>query len=275
MEPTAGLHEQKQQVRDFWDEAACGEVYALGDDMRAQLAAQARTRYALEPFIADFARFTEATDRDVLEIGVGMGADHLEWARAQPRMLAGVDLTPRAAYFTTERLRLEGLPSCVSLADAHGLPFADDSFDIVYSWGVLHHSPDTPRSVREVHRVLRQGGRACVMVYQRHSLLGWMLWLRYALLGGRPLRPLGDIYAQHLESPGTQAFSAAEVSRMFADFARVEVSARLSPGDLITGEAGQRHRGLLLSTARRLWPRALIRRWLERRGLFLIITAVK
>jgi len=265
----------KRDVRDFWEQASCGEVYADGEDLRERLDAQARARYELEPFIAEFAHFHQAVGKDVLEIGVGMGADHLRWAREQPRRLIGVDLTPRAVAFTRERLALNGFEPRVLVADAETLPFPDASFEMVYSWGVLHHSPDPARAIREVHRVLRPGGRACIMIYQRHALVGYMLWARYAFLAGKPWRSLDDIYAEHLESPGTHAYSIREARSLFAGFSQVRISTRLSPGDLLTGAAGQRHSGRALTLARRLWPRPLIRALLQRRGLFLIVEAIR
>ena len=127
---------------------------------------------ALEPYLPGFARFEDGRGRDVLEIGVGMGADHLEWARARPRSLVGCDLTPHAIELTRARLALHELRSRLLVTNAERLPFRDASFDLVYSWGVIHHSPDTAAAVREIHRVLRPGGRARVMIYKRRSLLG-------------------------------------------------------------------------------------------------------
>ena len=178
--------EAKQAVHDFWERASCGEeAYARGGSSRERLEAQARARYELEPYIRQFARFESGRGLDVLEVGVGMGADHLEWARHMPRSLSGIDLTERAIAHTATRLALYGLRSDLRVADAEKLPFRDASFDLVYSWGVLHHSPDTSRAVREVLRVLRPGGVARVMIYHAHSMVGYMLWLRYALLAGR------------------------------------------------------------------------------------------
>lgn len=265
----------KADVRDFWDAAACGEIYADGDSLAAQLATQARVRYQLEPYLPEFARFADGRDRDVLEIGVGIGADHLEWAKARPCSLTGVDLTPRAIELTGKRLALAGLSSTLQVADAENLPFADGSFDLVYSWGVLHHSPDTPRAIREVHRVLRPGGIARVMIYHKWSIVGLMLWTRYGLLGGRPWRGLDEIYAAHLESPGTKAYTVDEARAMFRDFAEVDARSILSFGDLLEGEVGQRHRGPALVMARRLWPRRLLRRFASRYGLALLVDAVR
>jgi len=265
----------KDAVRSYWDAQSCGEVYAEGADEAAQLLSAAAARYALEPYIRDFAGFASGAGRDVLEIGVGMGADHVEWAKARPRSLTGIDLTDRAITFTSRHLALHGLASRIETADAENLPFADASFDIVYSWGVLHHTPDTKKAIGEVHRVLRPGGRAKVMIYHRRALTGYMLWTRYGLLAGRPLRGLDDVYAHHLESPGTKAYSVAEAREMFRPFARVEVAVRLNHGDLLRGAAGARHDGALLAMARTVWPRPLLRAVAGRLGLYLLIDAEK
>jgi SAM-dependent methyltransferase len=266
---------EKARVRDFWEQASCGEAYAVGTDLRSALRAASRARYALEPYIPVFADFPCGKDRDVLEIGVGMGCDHAQWARWQPRSLSGVDLTERAIAITTSHLAELGLASQLQTADAERLPFADASFDVVYSFGVLHHSPDTPRAIREVHRVLRPGGVAKIMIYHTHSLTGYMLWLRYALLAGRPFRSLADVYARHLESPGTKAYTVEEAHALFADYAEVDVRVQLNHGDLLEGAVGQRHGGGLLSLAKRVWPRWLLRRLGRRFGLYLLITATR
>jgi SAM-dependent methyltransferase len=265
----------KQAVLDFWEAASCGEGYARGDDLAARLAAVREARYSLEPYLPPFADFPSGRDRDVLEIGVGMGCDHREWALAGPRSLTGVDLTQRAIDFTHEHLALDGLGSDLRVADAERLPFDDESFDVVYSWGVLHHSPDTTRAFREVHRVLRPGGVAKIMIYHTHSLTGYMLWARYALLAGRPWRTLRRVYAEHLESPGTKAYSSTEARSLCRDFARVEVKVQLNHGDLLEGGVGQRHRGALLTTAKALWPRPILRVLCSQLGLYLLITARK
>lgn len=270
------MTDAKQAVHDFWERSSCGEeAYARGESERERLEQQARVRYQLEPYILGFARFAEGRDRDVLEVGVGMGSDHLEWARARPRRLCGIDLTERAVEHTRRRLEFHGLSSELRVADAEALPFDSESFDLVYSWGVLHHSPDTPKAIGEVHRVLRRGGTARIMIYHSPSLVGWMLWSRYALLAGRPFRSLSDIYSRHLESPGTKAFSVAEARKLFDGFYSVSLATQLSVGDLLEGAAGQRHQGAALKLARAVYPRALIRRTLRRFGLFLMIEAVK
>jgi ubiquinone/menaquinone biosynthesis C-methylase UbiE len=262
----------KSQVRDFWDEQSCGEVYADASEGTLEYYESHRSaRYDLEPYIFDFARFHEGTGKDVLEIGVGMGADHVEWAQSTPRTLTGIDLTPRAVEHSQKRLAIYGLQSNVKVDDAENLSFEDDSFDLIYSWGVLHHTPDTQRAIREAHRVLRPAGVMRFMIYHTYSLTGYMLWLRYAALTGRPRRTLGDIYAEHLESPGTKAYTVDEARNMCKDFSEVDVRVQLSFGDLLEGAVGQRHGGPLLTIAKKVWPRATLRMTFKNHGLMLLI----
>jgi SAM-dependent methyltransferase len=264
----------KQQVHDFWNQASCGEALYLTDADRGGFQVQAETRYALEPYILDFAGFQEARGERVLEIGVGLGADHQKFAEAGA-ILSGIDLTERAIEHTRRRLAVFGLTSELAVGDAENLAFADQSFDLVYSWGVLHHSPNTPKAFAEVWRVLKPGGRARIMIYYKWSLIGLMLWLRYALLRLRPWLTLSEIYSRYLESPGTKAYSVPEARQLCAAFSDVRIRTVLTHGDLLESDAGQRHQGALLNLARALWPRALIRRLLPSNGLFMLIEARK
>jgi ubiquinone/menaquinone biosynthesis C-methylase UbiE len=262
------------EIKDFWNRKSCGEVYATGASALQRLESQSKRRYELEPYLLEFARFSDFQDRDVLEIGVGMGSDHVQIAQNQPRSLTGIDLTERAIGFTKQRLEYYGFQSDLAVANAEELPFGDDSFDIIYSWGVLHHSENTPKAVNEVYRVLRPGGKAKIMIYHKYSMVGYILWLRYSLLTLR-FYPLSEIYAKYLESPGTKAYTVSEARRLFERFSSFQYQIQLGPGDLMLGESGQRHHGILLKIAKKLWPRWLIQRLLKSHGTLLMIEAVK
>lgn len=264
----------KNAVHDFWNEASCGEQLYLPGTAREDYLSEEASRYRLEPYIAEFAGFDSVEGKKVLEIGVGLGADHKRFAEAGAE-LYGIDLTERAVEHTKKRLSLFGLDSQVSVGDAEKLPFQDGEFDVVYSWGVLHHSPDTPRAISEVLRVLRPDGSARIMIYHKWSMVGFMLWVRYALLRLRPLTTLNSIYSRYLESPGTKAYSVSEARRLFHGFKEVTIRTVLSHGDLLSSGAGQRHEGALLSLARLIWPRKLISRFLSNAGLFMLIEARK
>ena len=113
------------------------------------------------------------------------------------------------------------------------------------------------------------------MIYHTWSMVGLMLRLRYALLRGKPWRSLRSVYSEHLESPGTKAYSRREARALFNQFSSVSIEIVLSHGDLLSSGAGQRHQGKALSLARRIWPRELITRFLPGCGLFMLITAQK
>jgi hypothetical protein len=80
--------------------------------------------------------------------------------------------------------------------------------------GVIHHSPDTENAFSEIARVTRRGGTVKLMLYHRHSLVALYLWVRYALLRGRPWRSLSDVVYHHMESIGTRAYTRSEIREM-------------------------------------------------------------
>jgi ubiquinone/menaquinone biosynthesis C-methylase UbiE len=268
------LNRDLAEVRDYWEAASCGEALYYRGEGRSAYDRQASERYRLEPYISSFAQFERYGGRRVLEIGVGLGADHERFAAAGADLF-GLDLTQRAVEHTRNRLAQRGLSSSLWVASAEQLPFPDAAFDLVYSWGVLHVTPNTQMAVDQVFRVLRPDGEAKVMIYHKHSVVGYMLWLRYALGRGRPWLSLSSIYEQYLESPGTKAYTLKEARALFSRFDIVSMRTQLTHADLLTSPVGQRHRGLALRIARRVWPRRFISRMFPRHGLFLMVQARK
>ena len=116
-----------------------------------------------------FVPFSELAGRDVLEVGCGSGFAVQLFAEAGARVTA-VDLTDWAVRTTRARVEAFGLQADVLRADGEDLPFADESFDLVFSWGVIHHSSDMEAALSELIRVCRPGGRLVLMVYNRRSL---------------------------------------------------------------------------------------------------------
>lgn len=258
----------KEEVREFWDADPCGTRY-LGD--AESFEAHAHARYTLEPHISEFAQFASARGLRVLEIGVGMGADYLEWLKAGARA-TGVDLSSASVERARRRCELAGYQPDLRVADAERLPFSDNTFDVVYSYGVMHHSPDTAQCLREAWRVLKPGGQARIMLYHHPSLTGAMLRLRYGLWRGQSLRR--TVY-HHLESPGTQTFTQAEVRSLMASFEAVAIHQVFSPGDLLLHAPSARFQSAVYRLVWMLYPRWLARRFGQRWGLFLLISGRK
>lgn len=211
-------------VQRYWQAAPCGARHGSSPPGSLDFFREVATRRdELEPYIATFADFDGTAERTVLEIGVGLGSDFVRFVRAGAKA-TGVDLTRRSVDLVEQRLKLEGLDATVLQADAERLPFPNGSFDVVYSWGVLHHTPNTDSALREAVRVLKPGGRLCLMLYARHSWVSAGLWARYALLRGRPWHGPRRVLAEHLESAGTHGYTAAEIRNLLQDLEDLSIT---------------------------------------------------
>src|SRR4029079_16835281 len=249
----------KERVRSFWQENPCGTKFAdAPPGSRRFYELVEEHRYTKEWHIPAAAGFAHSKDLSVLEVGCGLGTDGAQFAKAGARY-TGIDLTAAAVDLAKRRFDLFNLPGTFRVADAERLLFANNSFDIVYSHGVLHHTPDTAAAVREIHRVLRPGGKAIVMLYHRDSynyrvnisilrragvnLLKWNAGVKLVhLLTGeaedrlreqaRLLRIQSDysnseeFLSQNTDGAGNplaRVYSRAEARELFRDFSKVEM----------------------------------------------------
>lgn len=215
-----------QIVRNYWEQEPCGTgPDVVKDSQKFSLKyfeSIENHRYLVEPYIHSIAQFTRAHGLKVLEIGVGAGTDHLQWARAGA-ILYGVDLTDAAIETVKKRFDLYGFHSNLQRIDAEILPFENKSFDKIYSWGVIHHSENPDLIISEVHRILNTEGEFLGMFYHRRSLVTLRHWIRFALLRGKPWISFSRILYNHMESIGTKAYSRKELKVMFSQFSRVEI----------------------------------------------------
>ena len=249
----------KERVRAFWQEHPCGTKFADAEpgSRRFYELVEAH-RYEKEWHIPTAADFANSTNLKILEIGCGLGTDGAQFAKAGANY-TGVDLTQAAVDLAKRRFELFQLPGTFRVADAEHLDFPDNSFDVVYSHGVLHHTPDTAGAIREIHRVLRPGGRAVVMLYHRNSynyrvnisilrrtgvhLLRWNAGLNLVhKVTGEPKESLLEHARQLQVKPGylnseeflsrntdgagnplARVYSRSEARELFKDFAHVEL----------------------------------------------------
>ena len=250
----------KERVRAFWQANPCGVKFAdAPPGTRKFYELVEAHRYTKEWHIPIAADFKSARGLKVLEIGCGLGTDGAQFAEAGADY-TGVDLTEAAVDLARKRFETFGLPGNFQTADAEQLQFDDESFDLVYSHGVLHHTPDTAKAVREIHRVLRPGGRAMVMLYHRDSynyrinisvlrragahLLKFDSGVKLAhLLTGEPMESLrehahrlktekesylapDEFLSQNTDGAGNplaRVYSRSEAFELFKDFSKVEL----------------------------------------------------
>jgi SAM-dependent methyltransferase len=156
-----------EDVRKYWDQHPLFS-YELSEPGSAEYFAQLDRikKHDVERFSQPYWEVDRFRGQRVLDVGCGPGWLTVQYARAGAQVTA-VDLTQRAVTLTRTFLELQGLSAMVDQANAEQLPFSDASFDLVVSSGVLHHTPDTPRAIRECWRVLRPNGAAKLTFYYR------------------------------------------------------------------------------------------------------------
>ncbi|MFP5262435.1 MAG: class I SAM-dependent methyltransferase [Blastocatellia bacterium] len=224
----------KQRAREQWGENPCGAHVARGYEFgtREYFDAIEEHRYRdYAPWMREVIGFDRYRGKRVLEVGCGTGTDLLQFARGGAHV-TGVDLTPRGIEIARRRFEVYGCAGQFAIGDAESLGFPDESFDAVYSFGVLHHTPDTERAIGEAHRVLRRGGRAVVMIYHRSSIYYWGgLALKRGVLKGELLKGgLSEIMSRHVEytetagRPLVKAYTRAEARRLFDRFSDCKIS---------------------------------------------------
>jgi ubiquinone/menaquinone biosynthesis C-methylase UbiE len=158
-------------VKAFWNAAPCQSDLSHAEERLRYFREISERRYGgREWHLPIVAKFDSFRGKEVLEIGCGIATDGLEFAKNGAHY-SGVDLTPHSVELAKERFGLFGVSGHFESANAEErLPFADESFDHVYSFGVIHHSPAPEKIVREIHRVLKKGGSFTVMLYNRSSI---------------------------------------------------------------------------------------------------------
>ena len=244
----------KSEVRDFWNRQACDTHIASAPKFTTDYFEEIESfRYTDQPCIHAFAQFPRYRGKRILEVGVGAGTDFIQWIRVGA-IASGIDLTQEAIDHVTNRIEAYGLPAAEKLqvGDAENLPFPSDSFDLGYSFGVLHHSADTEKAIRELVRVVRPGGEIKLMLYNRHSICTINAWVKHALLGGKPWKSLAWALWNHVESIGTKAYTTRELAAIFTalPLEDIRVQTEITSADTL---ASSRFRPLNLAYLLAIW----------------------
>jgi ubiquinone/menaquinone biosynthesis C-methylase UbiE len=212
------------EIKDFWERNVNAERIngaTISDARRgerryfADLEEQRyRSHYHLLPWIRAM-----QPGKKVLEIGSGIGLDSFTMA-SHGLDLYAIDLTQVGIRTLKDRFSENRMAGHFNVANACSLPFGNDLFDYVYSFGVLHHVADTGRSIKEVFRVLKPGGEARIMLYHRHSLNELV-----HRLTGIPFEEKEEL------CPVVRRFTRGEVRELFNDFATVEIDVEYLYGE--------------------------------------------
>lgn len=229
----SGVSATKKKIQEFWGDTCkqwysefdenltSDKLYSYLDDLEKMF--RYRTHLAVTEMELGALR-----GKNILEIGSG-GGSHSSLFKRYGANMTSVDITLERVLSTANKLALvEEGSAIVVQADAEHLPFEDDSFDIVYSNGVLHHSEDTNKCIDEVYRVLKPEGRAVLMLYSRHSAQYWFNILPKTILNGsfftlREAERIGIITEgrpkhQNTRNPITRVYSEKKIWQLLEKF---------------------------------------------------------
>jgi ubiquinone/menaquinone biosynthesis C-methylase UbiE len=233
--------ELKHLVKQHWETEPCESRAGRGAATRWEYFSRIDDyRYEKSPFIPAFARFDQYHGKKVLEVGLGSGSDFMQWAR-NGAVAFGRDLTEASVQLVKERLTLEGLIADVATGDVEALEFPNDFFDLIYSYGVIHHSPDTRKAVSEIYRVLRRGGTAKIMIYHIFGAMNFYQWILFALLKFKPWRSIRDVVYYYNESIGTKVYTKSEAREMFSAFKSANIRTLVDAGDTLDFQLSERY----------------------------------
>lgn len=204
-----------EQVREYWDSHPLGLQYSIDPDLEVgspEFFDHIRpwmNPYKFPWIMERIERESEILrDKHLLEVGCGMGFDSLEFLKRGVRVTA-IDLTPTAVALARSLFAMAGVAAEeVRVDNTLELSFEDSTFDAVWADGVLHATGDTPRAIREVHRVLVPGGRAIISHFYRRP--SWMYLLRE--YGG------ANIENADADPPVNEFYTEQEVDAMFEGF---------------------------------------------------------
>jgi len=228
--------EYKDEVQRQWDRDACGSQYvkrAEPGTLEWYLEAEAYRYGVYGPWMPEVMEFAKHGGRTVLEIGAGLGTDLAQFAK-NGALTTDLDLSLGHLEHARTNFRLRGLPGAFKHGDGETLLLPDNTFDVVYSNGVIHHTPNTHDVVAEIRRVLKPGGKAIIMVYAENSLhywrtLVWDLGLNRGMLKGMSM---GEVMSQHVElsvhdsKPLVKVYTKSQLRQMFSAFTDISVVQR-------------------------------------------------
>jgi len=210
-----------EAVKKFWDSRPCNIRHSPSEVGTLQYFQEVEARkYFVEPHIPGFAEFDKWRGKRVLEIGCGIGTDTISFAKAGARVTA-VDLSEQSLALAKKRAALYGLDVKFYCADAEQLSSVVpvEKYDLVYSFGVIHHTPHPDRVVQQIKNYVGPGSTVKIMVYNRYS---WKVFWILVANGRGAFWNLSKLVAKYSEAkegcPVTYAYSPGQARRLLAGF---------------------------------------------------------
>lgn len=217
------LAQKISEVKDFWDRRPCNirhSTKAVGSREYFE-EVQAR-KYFVEPHIPEFAQFEQWTGKKVLEIGCGIGTDTMNFARHGAQVTA-VEFSEKSLEIARQRAEVYGFQDKIRfyLGNAEELTsfLPLEPYDLIYSFGVIHHTPNPERVIKQLHHYVHPGSTIKIMVYYRHS---WKVFWILMTYGKGQFWQLKEMVARHSEAqtgcPVTYTYTKQEAKQLLDGF---------------------------------------------------------
>jgi ubiquinone/menaquinone biosynthesis C-methylase UbiE len=204
MEPTI------DSVYKFWNDRPCNIKHSSKEIGTKEYFQDVTSRkYFVESHIIDFAEFKKYKDKQVLEIGCGIGTAAQSFIE-NGAIYTGIDLSDKSIDIAKKRLEVFGLSGNLFQANIEELSNVNDTkFDLVYSFGVLHHTPDIKKSISNIYQMLKPGGEFKMMLYAKNS------WKYFEISEGL------DQYEAQSGVPIANVYTNEDVANLLTDFRNV------------------------------------------------------
>ena len=246
---TLDVQEQTRRVREYWN-SRIHDLEMTDKPPGSMAFFQELDAYRFDKlaYLPQLVNFNGYCGKRLVEVGCGIGTDLARFARGGAKTL-GVDLSETAIRMARRNFEVHVLPGHFVIGDGSRLPLPHQSVDVFYAHGVLQYAADPRRIVIESQRVLKKGGTAIFMVYNRAS---WLM----------AMSKLMKVPLEHADAPGLRMYSIDEFARMLEGFTKIELIPERFPvkSRLHRGWKGALYNTLFVGAFNAL-PRSLVRRY--------------
>ncbi len=222
-----GIMHLKKNIQDYWTKNVpyldrVSSKCIIGSERFYLEADLCRRRY--EPYTLQLVKFSSKNSGRMLEVGCGLGSDLRSFSKAGMDVL-GIDLSSDNTRLEKRGFKVLNLKGETLCADAENLPFKSESFDLVYSFGVFHHTPNTQRAIDEAYRVLKAGGKSVIMVYHKGLAYYYISALHLLKkLSGERVSEENFISEKYDHTPLSKMYSKKEARVIFSKFKNVKIN---------------------------------------------------
>ena len=209
-----------QDVKTYWNSRPCNLKHSTKTIGTKEYFNEVEKRkFFVEPHLVQFADFPSVKGQTIMEIGCGLGTTMVNFAKAGAKKITAIDLSDASIYLAKQNAEVNGVNEIVDFynVDAEELSqhIPKEYYDLIFSFGVIHHSPHPEKILKEVHKFLSPNGKLKIMLYHRYSWKVFWIVMKY---GKCQFWKLSKLVAKHSEAqtgcPITYIYSKKEATRL-------------------------------------------------------------